>query len=108
MIDTAWAAGLFEGEGCIFGYPAGHPQGRGVRLHLRSTDLDVLERFRKVVGVGYIHKAKKYKPHHKDCWVWATGSFEEGQHVIAMLWRWLGERRQSKAHDVLTGYRSAS
>ncbi len=55
--DWAWAAGYFEGEGCITIrrrrpediYRSGH-----ISLHVVSADRDVLERLRVIVGVGSI------------------------------------------------------
>ena len=47
--DIAWAAGLFEGEGCIT--TAGKNQ-KSRALKLQMTDRDVVERFQQIVGSG--------------------------------------------------------
>ena len=92
--DLAWAAGLFEGEGSVFlvkSTPA---------LSLTSTDLDVVERFKAIVGVGCI-RARKHRPEHKLPHEWRIGNFHDIQAVIAMLWRWLGARRRARATECL-------
>ncbi len=68
--DIAWAAGLFEGEGC---FTACYQRKTGRRyLHavLVSTDQDVLERFHRIVGVGKIYPKAPRRPEHKPCWRW--------------------------------------
>lgn len=70
-IELAWAAGLFEGEGCL---SASVNQPHHPIITVTSTDHDVLERFRRAVGVGTI-RSKEVEPHWKPAWVWtATGS----------------------------------
>ena len=92
----AWAAGLFEGEGCI--HVARDKYGQ---LSMSSTDRDVLERFCAVVGVGAIYQRAQQKPHHKPAWQWGTGRLSDVQHVLGLLRPWLGVRRGAKADDVL-------
>jgi hypothetical protein len=87
--DFAWAAGLFEGEGCICCGPSGRP----VVFSLTLTDRDVLYHFLEVVGVGAINTRKyrmSWKPHYKPAWVW--GDFEgvvfaTSEEGFAHFWR---------------------
>ncbi len=101
--DLAWAAGLFEGEGCITWrqntarngqvYPA---------LQVKMTDEDRVRRFREVVGVGLVRPhVRPMKSHHKQQWAWKVYSYESCQAVIALLWVWLGPRRRARAVEVL-------
>lgn len=105
-IDIAWAAGLFEGEGCITCLkPDGgrNPYAR-ISLELGSTDLDVVERFASIVGVGNVVKrATKQRDHHKDLWRWSIGSKNGVLHVLDLLRPHLGSRR-SKASDDAIAY----
>ncbi len=60
---AAWAAGLFEGEGCIYLKKHNRP-GRGThdrRLYVTSTDLDVLQRFRSIVACGAIYAGSNHR-----------------------------------------------
>jgi hypothetical protein len=101
--SVIWAAGLFEGEGCIsFSSPAS----RGLRpkANLTSTDEDVIRRFHATVGVGKVFGP--YDQGHKPFWSWQVYTFEQTQAVIAMLWPWLGERRRARAREVILRCRS--
>lgn len=98
----AWAAGLFDGEGCIV-LDRSHAYRRQVGLTLAMTDRDLVERFRDVVGGGTITiRPPDSGPRKQTLVVWRTGSFELSQYLIAALWPWLGERRRARAREVLT------
>lgn len=93
--DVAWAAGLFEGEGCW-----SYSQNRA-RASMVSTDLDVLQRFRDVVVRGTIGPSgNKKKPHHKDRWQWWANG-DDFVHVFTLLLPWLCTRRLAKGKAVL-------
>lgn len=99
--EIAWAAGLFEGEGCIVisSSPSGHPR---VGLSLASTDLDVVERFMEVMQAGGIHaKTKKVKPHHKQQYLWGTGTNGDMERVLETLRPWFRTRRGARADEAL-------
>lgn len=96
--DLAWAAGLFEGEGCI---SAGRQD--SYILQLVSTDEDVVRRFYRVIELGTIsgpfipNGNVKYKP----AWKWCCTNQYEMLAVLVALWPWLGERRQEKAREAI-------
>jgi hypothetical protein len=95
--DIAWAAGLFEGEGCFSLQSRGNP-----RATLSMTDFDVVRRFAEVVGFGTVFdKVPPRLPHHKPQLAWRVTSFERTQALIAMFWPWLGERRRARAVEIL-------
>jgi hypothetical protein len=100
--SLAWAAGLFEGEGC-FSFVSST---RRYYLQLSTTDLDVLESFKNVVGQGKIYGPFTGKKSTKPYWMWNTTTFEAAQAVTAMLWPWLHLRRRSKAKRLLLSYLS--
>ena len=107
-IEIAWAAGLFEGEGCICVYnrPARGKDSwrRGVTMNLTSTDRDVVEKFASVVGVGSVStlsEARKAKPHHKDQFRWLIASAKDVETVIRLFLPHLCARRSRKAHEAL-------
>ena len=94
--DLAWAAGLFEGEGCFT------LSGRGTaRAILNMTDEDVVRRFAQIVRVGGIRGKRVIRPQHKPQWEWTVQNHEGVQALIAVLWPWLGQRRRSRAVEVL-------
>ena len=96
-MSIAWAAGLFEGEGCI----KLDPRSRGVQLCLNSTDYDVISRFRTILGVENRPLEIKYKtkPHHKDAWELRVGKKSEVRRILEMFLPYFGLRRSCKALD---------
>lgn len=99
--DIAWAAGLFEGEGCI-----SQPRWPGrvsIALMVTSTDKDVLARFQQIVGYGNIlEKPRKTKPsHYKTLWEWRIAKQPEVIRILVMLMPYFGNRRLAKAVDAL-------
>lgn len=97
----AWAAGLFEGEGC-FTRASSNP--RNIAAALRMTDRDVVRRFQDVVGVGTIYASPPQQKGWKKQWCWKVGSFEDVQAVAVFLWPWLHSRRKRKIVKILKAY----
>ena len=98
--EIAWAAGLFEGEG-TFSFSQ-----QRARASMASTDIDVLERFRGIVGVGGIGAVSPRKPHHKPAWQWwANGADAEA--VFNAFAPWLGERRRKRGGEVISARQRA-
>ena len=97
--DIAWAAGLFEGEGCISVGSKRRPT-HAPRVSLSTTDEDVVRRFAVIVRCGRVsgpHRKGKYKPF----WLWKTGTFEHFQYIVCLLWYWLCNRRRQRAKEIL-------
>jgi hypothetical protein len=103
--ELAWAAGLFEGEGCISLTSLSGTQLRYPALTLAMTDRDSVERFRAAVGVGTVYMRPVNRSatfaHKLPLYVWKANSFEGNQAVIALLWYGLNERRRARAREVL-------
>jgi hypothetical protein len=102
MTQVAWAAGLFEGEG----YFGGDPRNGHVYPHtaLSSTDLDVLERFTKIIGVGKIRGPYKTIKGKKPIYRWqVTGA--PAARVARMLFPFLLERRQKQISAAMIQYK---
>lgn len=107
--DLAWAAGLFEGEGCFTFHAGTHPNGyryRYPKACMNSTDRDVMVRFLAIVGCGNLHGpylTKRDRAYNrKPSWHWRAHGFELGQAIVALFWPWLCERRRIRAAEVLT------
>ncbi len=100
-MSIEWAAGLFEGEGCIY-----IEQNRYVRLVLSSTDRDVLDRFQSVFGGSiYFHKGKAAEGrralNHKPLWAWRMGRAADVEVVLRAILPHMGKRRSAKIHEAL-------
>jgi len=94
MVEAAYMAGLYEGEGNI-----SKTSLNGYRIQIGMTDLDVLERFREYAGgVGTISPTKKYQPHHKDSWKLRIGDKQNVARLLSTMLPYLGNRR---AYDAL-------
>lgn len=107
--EIAWAAGLFEGEGCVSVFPTGSGRS-GVHLILQSTDHDVLERFQEVVGVGTIYMVNSdrpsRKPSNKQVWRWCVSRAPDSLAVLLAFRPWLGARRGARADEAIEVARS--
>ena len=98
--DIVWAAGLFEGEGCIT-YQSKYPNTR--TINISSTDFDIIERFINVVGYGsllgpYISEKSGNKKHY---WSWAVSKRTEVLRILKMFLPHFGQRRSEKAIEAI-------
>ena len=96
--DIQWAAGLFEGEGCVSGsrtkghwYP---------RIQLAMTDLDTVERFRDVVGGGSITVRQPAQPNRKVQYCWCQSGWAFFDYFTDLFEHRLGERRRARIAEV--------
>lgn len=99
MSDVAWAAGLFEGEGCFTTGKNTSKNSLTGRCTLSMTDEDIVRKFHSIVKVGTIRK-REFE-NKKDAWIWTTQGFEKFQYIVALFWSFLGERRKSRATEIL-------
>lgn len=96
-LQIAWAAGLFEGEGCITDIDSPN----NPLLQMTMTDKDVMEKFVEIVGYGnltHVNKSATYqKDHWKDQWKWAVRKKSEVTRILSMFLPYFGDRRAYKA-----------
>src|ERR1700691_3962032 len=93
----AWAAGLFEGEGC-FSVGHGNPFAQ-----LAMTDRDIVERFHSIMGVGKIYTQTNRTPAGnlgKTTYIWRAQNIPAFIHVAELLAPFLGERRHARLMEV--------
>ena len=98
MKSIEWAAGLFEGEGCITYC------GKKPRIKMRLTDYDVLEAFANVFGT--VDRIKSYdfpsrKSHWKKCWDWEIYRKADVRRILIAMLPYFGNRRAYKALNIL-------
>lgn len=102
--QTAWAAGLFEGEGFI-NFRPGNGDKLYVRLGIRMTDRDVLDRFCAIVGVGKIYgpfpATSPADGEAKDYSEWRTFRSEDVRRILETFMSYFGERRAIKAEEAM-------
>ena len=93
--DIAWAAGLFEGEGCMSTFAKTHL----IRATVSSMDREVLDCFQSVVGVGRITRQTTTKD-GRVFWRWSA-NMEEAADVMRLFLPYMGVRRQMRALQLL-------
>jgi hypothetical protein len=90
-IELAWAAGFFEGEGCVYI----DKKGPYLRINLAQVDDPYpLERFARAVGIGTVkgpHKLRDIKRRY------AYDLSKGAREVMEMLAPYLGERSKKLA-----------
>jgi hypothetical protein len=100
----AWAAGLFEGEGCI----TSHRDSRGshylyLMLALTMTDEDTVTRFAAICGLP-APRMKVRGSGRKDIWFTETGKYAEVIRIMTMLEPYLGLRRRARWEELHAAY----
>lgn len=101
--DTAWAAGLFEGEGCISKTSNGSGK-MYPRLVVVSSDLDVLQKFHSIIGCGYIYLKKDATNRFakKTQYQWQCNKKDEIKTILISFLPFLGDRRSERALEILS------
>lgn len=98
MKTIEWAAGLFEGEGCI----TTADNGRYTSLQLEMTDEDIVDEFAKLMGYGNVrYKIRKDHPEWKPTYRWTCQKKDEVVRILDLLLPYLGLRRGYKALNCL-------
>ena len=101
MVNVAWAAGLFEGEGCI----NLKKNWKGVSLQVNSSDKDVLQRLADIFG-GSIYQTtmSKHPSHYKQMYNWTLQKRSLVINALEQMLPFFGERRACKALDAFDHY----
>ena len=101
-LAIAWAAGIFEGEGCISIYSKHNQLIPTVRLVLRMTDEDVVRRFVKCINGNPSNIKKITNKEYKPIYHWDTASRPEVVRILVLFMPYFGIRRKEKASQVLS------
>ena len=100
--DIVWAAGLFEGEGCIHTLQMTKAKTTYRTLRQAMTDKDVMERFVNVVGYGNLNGPIWYTKSTKPVWDWNVTKKTEVLRILKMFLPHFGIRRAEKAIEAIT------
>ena len=102
MKTIEWAAGLFEGEGCIYtGRQSRAPHNIYHQLTLTMSDEDVVEDFHKVVGCGTVKLEDKNNPKWKPLYRWRVSKTSDVENILEKMLPYFGQRRAYKALNCL-------
>jgi hypothetical protein len=99
--EISWAAGLFEGEGCILMRRGQGCVSPSIRLVVSMTDEDVLERFRAIVECGPVRLRRPAEDGKKAVYTWEIGNRPDVERLLRAFLPWLGRRRSEKANLAL-------
>lgn len=97
-IQTAWLAGLYEGEGCLH---RRRTNGTGYELTIAMADGDVVHRAHAITGLGRVQHIPAYHEGWSEKWAWRVGKREEIATVMRAIRPLLGHRRGADADDFL-------
>lgn len=102
--ETAWFAGIFDGEGCI-AWPR-RTLVKSFRLSIANTSLRLLEKVEEIVGTGrtYDRSAFRKSAKHNNIWVWQCHG-ENARLVLSQIYPWLIVKKE--AADVALGFVAA-
>lgn len=101
ITDSAWLAGLFEGEGCLTIERNG-----ATRAVIRMTDRDIIDRVNDLFPCSRIQvvnpkPAKAGYSQPRTQYAWRLGDPARVREFIGLILPWLGERRSARAAEVL-------
>lgn len=97
-LETAWLAGLLEGEGS-FGQVRNT---NGCHLSLSMTDEDVVRKAAKLMDIYKVvaYERKKQKPHHKQQWYLHVCG-DTAVSIMTCILPYMGQRRSQRIKFLL-------
>lgn len=102
--DLAWAAGLLEGEGC-FTRKCLAGTARNITVQCHMTDLDVLQKLKRVLGVGTINGPYGNGEGNKPRWMFRT-SGPEAYVVMTRVLPFMCSRRRKRIRGLMKAFES--
>lgn len=99
-IETAWCAGLFEGEGTISIYRYKPTHCQKVTVRVKMTDEDVITKLGKITGVGNVRPVK-VPLGRKPAYIWTLQARIDTLNFLESILPHLGERRREKTLEAL-------
>ena len=101
--NIAWVAGLIEGEG-NFNL---RESKLSMRIRVRMTDLDVLQKAYNLFKIGKIYGPYYRKnPKHKTAWEWSINRHNQVVELCRVIAPYLLSRRLQQMNNMLKGYHS--
>lgn len=101
-LKLAWAAGLFEGEGCFTTRTVRRDDKSYIypKMSLGTTDYDILCKFYQVVKCGHVNGPYRHKHYYKENWVWTLANNKLIDKLTTQFAPYLGERRLARAKEL--------
>lgn len=103
--ETAWAAGLFEGEGTLTGWHGPARPNKQWYMKIEMCDLDVIQRFHRWAGCGAVYNGyDRRKETYSPTYLWKIGARKDIERIMDLLYPWLCSRRKAKIDEVRLSY----
>lgn len=107
--ELAWAAGFFDGEGCIGCYITSNGSRRykapRIMIQIAQIHPEVLVRFKNAVGLGRIKGPYPQRNENSvEYWKFDQEGFVGGQAIIAQLWPFLSTVKKDDAIKAFKQY----
>lgn len=103
-VETAWLAGLFEGEACFI-YAGKRKSGRAVRIVLAMSDKDVVARAYAIVGSGHFNpdkgKVSRKYPDSKPMYEFSMAAQSDCRELMQRILPFMGQRRSEKLSELI-------
>lgn len=101
MIELAWAAGFFDGEGNV-GIGKRGRHWRKIVLTIAQTEPTTLHRFAAAVGFGKVRGPYARKnPLHRPVWYWSVEGPYRCEAVMSSLWPFLSDPKREQYAQAL-------
>ncbi len=105
-IELAWAAGFFDGEGCVSTVHRGNKGGKQTLVSgncaVVQTNPEELNRFRRAVGCGRV--TGPYKTKWQDRYQWTAHSQQDIAKVFDLLGNYLCSRKRAQFKSTLAAW----
>ena len=102
-IDNSWAAGFFDGEGCVNRTCSSK---KCIALRIGQSHLSVLRRFKKIFRVGKIYGPYVAKPignyKCKPKYMYQVAKFDKVKMIITKIWPYLDKVKREQILDLIS------
>jgi|SRR6056300_346201 len=108
QVNLAYAAGLFDGEGCVNYKKYKEKKRNGtyncwrISLEMAMTDEATVRIFHEIVGVGTVNEKSREKTGHKMQWRWRC-TFRDA-YKVAISFFPFAHTKAHKLHQVINHY----
>lgn len=103
--NIAWLAGFLEGEGCFTLFNHKNHSGNVMAISATSTDLDILQKTKKIAGCGSIFSLKQ-RENCKPAWIWRVARKLEVYSLFAAIFDFMGNRRKERIKECMESFKS--
>jgi len=103
MIELAYLAGVFDGEGSFGIWSKGEGKNKRLRVCVEMSDGDIVLRFLTFFKTGAIYSREPKDAKHKLMYSWRVDKKEIALDILRRMLPYLSKRRQHKFHEVAGG-----